>query len=352
MRRGVAVVALAGFFMSLGPAASAAQAADPVPALTIVAPEKPTLQVVKASDGRDAKVSVFARPTGNETVSVTFSLLLPGAKVLTADPPEEFKAGAARAVNLLFHGWPKGASPSTVVLQATSAGLPPAVVAVVPQRAVDMFLLWLPILIAFGAAVVAGSIVAVRALHGPRSIEDKVVTEATWKWNDSWATNISAIGAIITLVLASSGFLQEVFPDLAVGRFTGLALLFGGAVIGAPAVYLGFGRALETPAVAANPAAVPPIAASSATVTPVGTVGSLIAATVVTLWGVFGQLALMGVLVDLANASRLEKTFLGLLLVVSAGLVGVYAIRTTGWLAKLAAKDPVVPAKYVGGALI
>lgn len=60
------------------------------------------------------------------------------------------------------------------------------------------------------------------------------------------------------------------------------------------------------------------------------------------LWGLFGHLALMGMLVELADATRLEKVFLWVILSSAAAMVSIDAVRTTGWLASLAANKETV----------
>src|SRR5205823_2495246 len=44
---------------------------------------------------------------------------------------------------------------------------------------------------------------------------EKTITEGpTWSFKDSWASNLTAVGAILGTVLAASGFLSDVLPGL------------------------------------------------------------------------------------------------------------------------------------------
>ncbi len=59
----------------------------------------------------------------------------------------------------------------------------------------------------------------------------------TWSFRDSWASNLTALGAILGTVLAASGFLADVMPGLSTGTFVGFSLVFAFLLVVAPLVF-------------------------------------------------------------------------------------------------------------------
>ncbi|MBT2529808.1 hypothetical protein J7E91_31650 [Streptomyces sp. ISL-99] len=128
-------------------------------------------------------------------------------------------------------------------------------------------------------------------------------------------TNITALGAVLGTVVTTTGFLQDWLPGISLGPFLGLNLLFGGTIVFAPIVYAAscmWGPETNRPDKKAHP---------------VGRGWGLMAAAGTTLFGVFGQLATTGALIDSSTASRTSKGLLLVLLVISALTVTLYAIR-------------------------
>ncbi len=60
---------------------------------------------------------------------------------------------------------------------------------------------------------------------------------STWTFKDSWASNLTALGAIVGTALAASGFLSDVLPGLSTGMFVGYGLVYGSLVLLAPVIY-------------------------------------------------------------------------------------------------------------------
>jgi hypothetical protein len=58
-----------------------------------------------------------------------------------------------------------------------------------------------------------------------------------WSFKDSWASNITALGAVLGTVLAASGLLNDVLPGLSTGLFVGFSLLYGFLALMAPIVF-------------------------------------------------------------------------------------------------------------------
>lgn len=79
-----------------------------------------------------------------------------------------------------------------------------------------------------------------RARKASKALSGSTVIEAPndkWSFKDSFATNVTTVGAVITTVLAASGFITEVLPGLQIGFFVALSLLFGFLVLLGPAAY-------------------------------------------------------------------------------------------------------------------
>jgi hypothetical protein len=103
-------------------------------------------------------------------------------------------------------------------------------------------------------------------------------------------------------VLAATGFLSALLPGISTGGFTGLSVLFGGFVIIAPVVYSAASKwQLSEPSDGGS---------SSSTLVSIGRVWGVVLAAGATLWGVFGELAVLGVLTTAANASLSARAFI------------------------------------------
>lgn len=95
-----------------------------------------------------------------------------------------------------------------------------------------------------------------------------------WSFKDSFATNVTAIGAIVTTILAASGFTAEVLPGLRLGFFVAMSLLFGFGVLLGPAAYSALADDEGN-----------------------GTYRGLLVSAAITTWAVVGQLSTVSVMV-------------------------------------------------------
>jgi len=174
---------------------------------------------------------------------------------------------------------------------------------------------WLTILISGALALIF--VIVMIAIR--RSVlSETVQTGPGWSFNDSWLTNITALGAILGTVLASAGFLPDVLPGVSTGGFTGLSLLFGGLVVTAPIVYAAASKWQF--------AAQSPTDTSPATLVSPGRVWGVVVAAGFTLWGVFGELATMVDLTVSTNSGGLAKAFVIAALGTAAGIATWYAV--------------------------
>lgn len=142
----------------------------------------------------------------------------------------------------------------------------------------------------------------------------EVFTATTWSFKDSWATNVTAVGALLGVTTSSTTFLASVVPNspLTSPVFIALGIFFGGAVGLSPLVYASFAKR--------------PDPKHSGVV--VGTVVGLLISTTITLFATFGELATVAVLVNESIATTGERWLLIAALSMSAVFVFIYALRS------------------------
>src|SRR5438874_1354013 len=66
--------------------------------------------------------------------------------------------------------------------------------------------------------------------------------EINWSFSDSWASNLTALGALLGTILAASGVIPKGASPLSTRGLAGLSLLFGFLVLLAPVLYSAFAR--------------------------------------------------------------------------------------------------------------
>jgi hypothetical protein len=142
-----------------------------------------------------------------------------------------------------------------------------------------------------------------------------------WSFTDSWATTLTAVGALLGTILSSTDALPEKTELLTKGGFAGLSLFFGLLTLVAPLLFRAFAR---VPKIAPREPKDPPYHQ--------GIVGVFLAATAITLWAVIGQLGTAIVLLqEVAAAAALTPSLSWLFLaflVASLAFVALYAWRT------------------------
>ena len=85
----------------------------------------------------------------------------------------------------------------------------------------------------------------------------KVNADVAWSASDSWVTNVTAIGAVLTGVVAASGSLSDVLPGAPLGRVEVLSFTFAGLLALGPVLYAVFARVPPTPPGAERPLTTP-----------------------------------------------------------------------------------------------
>jgi hypothetical protein len=103
---------------------------------------------------------------------------------------------------------------------------------------------WIPV--GFGLALTILLIAATIAFGVPRPSGGTahrgfwripLYAASAWTFRDSWATNITAIGAVIGTVLTATGSVGDLLPGLDLGRFSLLIALAGGITVFAPLLF-------------------------------------------------------------------------------------------------------------------
>jgi hypothetical protein len=123
----------------------------------------------------------------------------------------------------------------------------------------------------------------------------------TWTFQGSWATNLTALGALFGTVLSTSGFLSEVMPGLSLGVFVGFNLLYLLLLPLAGVVYQAF------------------------SLTSKPSFPGLVAAGGITLWATLGELATALVLFMRGGMS---PWLVGLIIPVAGVVLTLYAVAS------------------------
>ncbi|HEY5266179.1 MAG TPA: hypothetical protein VIJ40_05135 [Acidimicrobiales bacterium] len=162
----------------------------------------------------------------------------------------------------------------------------------------------------------------------PRWWTHPIYTSAAWNIKDSWATNLTVVGAVLGTVTSSTTF----FPTPAASAstnfassphdtFMALAIFFGGAAALSPLIYATFAKKPDYK----YPGQVE------------GSVIGLLVASMVTLFATVGELAAVTMIIAVSTATVGERVILIAALFVAAVFMAVYAIRSF-W--ALAQADP------------
>jgi len=130
----------------------------------------------------------------------------------------------------------------TLVVGAANAppvSVPFQIKEVVPGGVLFRVLLWSGILALFTCLVAHFAIYW--GLRPPEikrpNLGSEIDPVQTWTFSGSWASNITALGAILGTVLAATGFLTDVIPGISTGMFVAMSLLFGFLVLVAPVIF-------------------------------------------------------------------------------------------------------------------
>jgi hypothetical protein len=118
---------------------------------------------------------------------------------------------------------------------------------------------------------------------GQAKLRSTLGVATDWKFNESWASTVTALGAVTGTVLGLTGFLDEVLHDVVVTRFIGLNALFLALVAAAPLTFSAFAKKQGDKRV--------------------GTVGGFLLASWVTLTAACGELIVLAIMLYMARVS-------------------------------------------------
>ncbi|MEV5972224.1 hypothetical protein [Streptomyces sp. NPDC051921] len=169
----------------------------------------------------------------------------------------------------------------------------------------------------------------------PKWRSKRLPIDVPWGAKDSWVTNITALGALLGTVLAATGVIQEWLPGISLSRFLTMNLLFGGLILIAPVIYsASCTYRLETDT------------GGSRRLRATGHGWGIVASAFVTVLGVFGQLSMVLAMAVASTAGLSAKWLIGAALVLSAAVVGLYAVLfVRGTLAAADSRSGVAPAR-------
>jgi hypothetical protein len=312
--------------------------------LSLAAPAQPVLRITEGEDGTTtAEAVVVISNAGGRATNVRFFLYLdensavPTTRSKLIDTGRNFQGtiGVQKVVDLrLSFPVPDGYFPTDASLEMAAGrgrGTNLDFRELKIERLIEGNLFWTPVRWGIGGALVvlALTFLAILIRKGQEfpAPNRAIYTASAWSFSDSWATNITVIGGLLTAVLGATDVLGEILPGVSMERFLALSLLFTAIAAGAPLVYIAFGRR-ET----AN--STPPVEVTR------GTFGGLLAAAAITSVAVFGQLRTIAVLVQLSNSPSTVRAAL-LIVVAAAGVaVALYAVRSLQWLIRAVESTP------------
>jgi hypothetical protein len=139
------------------------------------------------------------------------------------------------------------------------------------------------------------------------------VGPVNFDFSKSFASTITALGALLTTILAAKGIVTSKTPHLTASSYAALSLFFGILVVVAPFVY----RALSTTSDVIDKDGLDDIQYQG------NAVGFLLAV-LLTVWAVYGQLVTMFLFLTDIQSTTLFESVLGVIFALSAMLVAYY----------------------------
>jgi len=319
-----------------GTAVAQVQTAPSRAALSVVGDANPKARVTNADGGKQrAALRVAVLNSGDVPANLSFTAFLGnaargrtcGARSVDVVPAQQYvaapnEATVADLTLVMDHGCIGSAG--TLVVHG-DPGVDPTTTAFTLQRHFDGLELWLAGFAALFGFVLAGAVLVLllslddgQGSKRFRWVTDPIMAGPTWSFRDSWLTSITGIGALVTSILAASGFLDEVLPGTSTARLVGLSLLAAGFVVFAPIISTAFSS--WTPIDGGD---------GKTKLVSVATGGGLVFAVAVVVAGVYMQLTIIGIMVDAADLAEGGKYALLSVIFAAAVIVMLYAVRST-----------------------
>lgn len=142
-----------------------------------------------------------------------------------------------------------------------------------------------------------------------------VHVDSSWDLTDSWLSNAAAFGGAVGGLLTAAGGLAQ-YAGTSQGIVATTSLLFSAAALVAPVTFGAFGKNPDTPGPQGLKSAV------------VGSVGGLFAGAACTLFALFGELCLIGLVAVDSAGSGPDKAVIVIGLAIGAMLAAIYSART------------------------
>jgi hypothetical protein len=146
-----------------------------------------------------------------------------------------------------------------------------------------------------------------------------VYAAGSWSFKDSWATNITAVGALVGTFLSASSSVASMFPGVPLYRFSIANATCGAIVVVVPLIVAVAGALTPT-----DPQARPPNGEAV-----VSSIGAVLVGGTLTMFAVGAELSLFGTLVDVSSATGGWTAVFLIMLALAALVVLAYALLTT-----------------------
>lgn len=146
-----------------------------------------------------------------------------------------------------------------------------------------------------------------------------VYAAASWSFKDSWATNITVVGAVLGTFLSASGSVTSLFPGVPLYRFSLANVAVGALVVIVPLV-VALCSALTKQSAAPKPQSGDAVVASF---------GAVLLGGTLTMFGVGAELTLFGILADVSGATSGWTAVFLAALALAALIVLAYALLAT-----------------------
>jgi hypothetical protein len=282
-------------------------AASAAPPVTVLAPSSLTVQA-----GQPKPTTVTIRNDGADDVTLSLSAVIGKG---TADvKPSRLTVKGLKVKPFQLTVTPdksnRDTSGGVTFTAAASGSAPPAVLPLVikPEQHHDRaaaLLLFAPLV--FAALLVLGRVLTlsdIKSTFGP----------ANWSYSESWATSLTVVGALLGTILGA-GVLPDELDLFSKAGYSAFNVLFGMLVLVAPLVYVAGQNRIKD--------------AAGKTQRYQGTTLSFAIASVVTLWGVFGELATVGLLFrEIEKAGGLSNVLVVVSWIILAAIIFVAVVYT------------------------
>lgn len=278
-----------------------------------------TTTIVLLNDGPSVDVNLSFAPTGDKATSISISPETASLDAFGATPVKLTMSGVstddAVAGDLVASGDKVG-----VAVRGMSLAVAPSKPNYVER-------------LGFGSLALAVFFIVVRLIFLQRTPATKFgftsrLGPGGWKFSDSWASNLTAVGVLLGTVVAAS-VLPENPHLLTKTQYGALNLYFGMLVVVAAFLYNALVAKKEVPGDATKKP-IPP-----ATYLTEGFVWSYLLASLLTLWAVWGEVGTLYVMMTDTLGKGQFSSLPGVLLLAGSGIVvvagGLYAWLTIGW---------------------